>query len=479
MVAKNTPILTREISFFVRIGWSEIGKKKLLESLCQSFSFWSVEALLDHWGMADHEVSSALNELAQSPRAAEIAYLLPRIITDPESCRQRLMELLADPNCRRPDFVLRGLVQLNETEHNEEIVDAALPFAERESLWDSGLKDILLANFADSAKVRRLAERQMTLREGNLASVALSYGNDPDVRAKLIAAATPLPVSLRALVVSFLADHNGALTWANELLAQYDLEADPGIKTQMAISHYDQLLQSGQDLNQAKSRLLQEVIVGGPDHVERRQAAFCGLQVLGALNSILTTPAIYHPGHPHISLYNGLHTNYSLIEFLLANWAPIRAALGEKFWRPSRTTAETRSRFGGTLCLLADNYPAPRMEAVEFIRENRKVAIQPQFLEFVSRVQPRSALLRDLCLNSLFPTSNITRTIPKRLSNYWQGISLTMRLRTKPSRPSSGESFTCMATARCGLSVNFLPTTQSFDRRWTSFDHTSRSMAIG
>jgi hypothetical protein len=43
---KNPPILTREVSFFVRIGWSEIGKKRLLESLSQSFSFWSVEALL-------------------------------------------------------------------------------------------------------------------------------------------------------------------------------------------------------------------------------------------------------------------------------------------------------------------------------------------------------------------------------------------------------------------------------------------------
>ena len=178
--------------------------------------------------------------------------------------------------------MLRGLVQLNQPEHNEEIVDAALSFAEHESLWDSGLKDVLLAHFADSTKVRRLAERQVTLREGNLASVALSYGNDPDVRAKLIAAATPLPVSLRALVVSFLANHNGTLAWANELLAQYDLEADPGIKTQMAISHYDHLLQSGQDLNEAKSRLLHEIVAGGPDHVSdgKPRSAVCRFWVL-------------------------------------------------------------------------------------------------------------------------------------------------------------------------------------------------------
>jgi hypothetical protein len=211
-----------------------------------------------------------------------------------------------------------------------------------------------------------------------------------------------------------LANHNGTLTWADELLAQYDLEADPGIKTQMAISHYRHLLQSGQDLNDAKNRLLQEVVTGGPDNVERRQAAFCGLQVLSALNSILTTPALYHPGHPHISLYNGLHTNYPLIEFILANWSAIREALGEKFWETLSDYGRDKTSVWGTLCLLADNYPVPRMEALEFIRENRKAATRPQFLEFVARVLPRSALLRDLCLNSLFPTSNDHENAPEK-----------------------------------------------------------------
>jgi hypothetical protein len=95
-----------------------------------------------------------------------------------------------------------------------------------------------------------------------------------------------------------------------------------------------------------------------------------------------------------------------MIEFLLANWAAIREALGEKFWETLSDHGRDEVSVWGTLCLLADNYPAPRIEALEFIREAQKVAIQPQFLEFVARVQPRSALLRDLCLNSLFSTSS-------------------------------------------------------------------------
>jgi hypothetical protein len=64
--------------------------------------------------------------------------------------------------------------------------------------------------------------------------------------------------------------------------------------------------------------------------------------------------------------------------------------------------------------LLADNYPVPRTEALEFIRGAREVAIRPQILDFVARVQPRSALLRDLCLNSLFPTSNHLENDPEK-----------------------------------------------------------------
>ncbi|MGA9129872.1 MAG: hypothetical protein WB425_17185 [Terracidiphilus sp.] len=68
----------------------------------------------------------------------------------------------------------------------------------------------------------------------------------------------------------------------------------------------------------------------------------------------------------------------------------------------------------GTLCLLADNYPVPRAEALEFIRGARELAIRPQILEFVARVQPRSTLLRDLCLNSLFSQSNISENDPEK-----------------------------------------------------------------
>jgi hypothetical protein len=413
-LTNHDAVLTREVSNFARIGWTQIGKRRLIEGLAQSFPFWCVEALLDQWGLEDQEVYSALAELANSPRAAEIGYLLSRIISEPEVCRQRLVSFLDDPKCRRPDFVLEGLARLGNTPNRDELVSMAMPFTERDTLWDTKVKDVLFANFSDCRAVKDLARRQLSIHEGDLAGVVQFYGNDPDLMESILATLNPLPVALRSKIITFLCDHRGSLPWVYDLFAQYDLEADPGIKTQMAIVHYRHLVVSGGDVTSAQERLLHEIVAGGADNTERRQAAYCGLHALGALSSILTAPGIYHPGPPFIDLYSVLTTNYLLIEFLLANWIDIRGALGDGFWPSISGLNQDRLSVWGTLCLLADNYPAPRAEALEFIRGAREVAIRPQILEFVARVQPRSTLLRELCLNSLFSGSNDSGNDPEK-----------------------------------------------------------------
>ncbi len=410
---RHEPIDTMEVSYFARTGWTETGKRRLLEGLKHSFPFWAAKALIDHWELADPGVAKALVDLAMSPRAAEIGSLLPCILTDSEECRKRLMSLLSDPQCRRPGAVLDGLVQLEHAEHYDDIVSAALPFTEREMFWDSGLGEILFANFQSFESVRNLAERQLDRIDGNLAAVARFFGYDAKLRARLIAAATPLPVVLRSMIVAFLADHSGSLPWAHSLLAQYDLEADAGVKTQMAIAHYRHLVRTREGLAEARERLLRDIICYGPDHVERRQAAFCGLHILGSLDAMLSIPELYHQGrHAHIKLSEGYRTNYPLIEFVLENWKELHGALGERFWE----CVSDRDRISdwATFCTLADNYPAPRAEALNFIRGAREVAIRPQFLDFVARVQPRSTLLRELCLHSLFPSQNQHENDPEK-----------------------------------------------------------------
>ena len=364
--------------------------------------------------MQDQEVLTALTDLANSSRAAEIGHILPRILSDPEMSCQRLLALLRDPHCRRADSVLLGLVRLGGTVDGQEIVTAAMPFTERETLFDPKVKDLLFSDFSGFSEVKALAQRQLTLREGNLASVAQFMGDDNEIRAGIIALLNPLPAVLREIVVTFLYSHRGNLPWAQDLFAQYDLEADPGIKTQMAVAHYEHLVESGQDLTDAKNRLKNEIVVGGPDHTERRQAAYCGMQVLGMLHELPSMSGIYHQGPPNIDLYNGLKTNYPMIEFLLSNWSKIRLALGDGFWASLSGYHRDQLSLWGTLCLLADNYAEPRAEALEFIRSERERATRPQILDFVARAQPRPHSCGTFALTLYSPVPTTRKTIQKR-----------------------------------------------------------------
>jgi hypothetical protein len=121
----------------------------------------------------------------------------------------------------------------------------------------------------------------------------------------------------------------------------------------------------------------------------------------------------YESGHHvHIKLSEGFKTNYPLIEFILENWTELHGVLCEQFWEC--ISDRDRMSAWATLCMLADNYTAPRAEALDFIREMRAVAVRPQFLEFVARVQLRSALLRELCLHSLFAIGHQTDNDPAK-----------------------------------------------------------------
>jgi hypothetical protein len=55
--------------------------------------------------------------------------------------------------------------------------------------------------------------------EKGLGAVAPFIKSDANLRARLIAAATPLPVILRSMIVAFLARHTRNLPWADSVLA--------------------------------------------------------------------------------------------------------------------------------------------------------------------------------------------------------------------------------------------------------------------
>lgn len=58
------------------------------------------------------------------------------------------------------------------------------------------------------------------------------------------------------------------------------------------------------------------------------------------------------------------------------------------------------------LCILADEYPLPSEEALEFLKTRAEKVAESNILNFLSKTRPGSKLLRNYCLNSFYANQN-------------------------------------------------------------------------
>lgn len=401
-----------EVSLAAQVGRTPKAKAKLLSSLNQTgIPHWAAEGLLDGWGIGDREVARRLTAMANESgvRASRIGFLLPRIIEDEERCRNRLLELLRDPKCDRPDFVMHGLNLLDKERPDPQVVDAVLnsSFLSKEpERWGFGGSAVstLISMYPSDPRVRELAMRELEVRVGVLAPVARSYGDDPEIRRRVLGMASPLPAQLRELIAARLETGVGDEAFAMSLLELYDHEVDPTVKTRASVSYHRRLKAAGRDTTDALARLSKSICCYGPDHEERRQAAFCGVVELDRLDVMLGANETIGEDRPcAITVVEVLEPNVPLLRQILANWDPIKGAFGEEFWpRLSKRSSNDLSSIWDQLLPLADEYPSARADATRFLRDTAERSTSPKALRFLARAHPRSPLLLDACLRWLW-----------------------------------------------------------------------------
>ena len=187
------------------------------------------------------------------------------------------------------------------------------------------------------------------------------------------------------------------------LLKLYDYEQDEEVKTQASISYHKRLKASGQDIRPAVEILSKSIVCYGFDHEERRQAAFCGLAILGRLDVMINAKERIGSNRIcAISLTTRmLLPNIPLLRHILQNWEEIQNALGEEFWhRFSKFDSHPLSLWD-VLCIFADEFSSPRDEAIRFLEDRTERTATPNILRFLSRVRPKSQILLEYCLKAL------------------------------------------------------------------------------
>ena len=224
-----------EVSQASRVGRTDIFKKGLMESLYKSFPHWPADALLDGWGMDDPEVSVALLSIVNGPadKASGLGHLIPKIIADRSECRKRLIEILKDPDCKRYDFVMSGLVDLGNCDGDSEVVDIALAVlgVTKDVFSIDTFTAYLIRHYSFDPRVRQLALETLDKREAPFSAIAHAFENDAEIRARILKIATPLPSRLRQIIARYLSDAEIDDGFAKSVLKYYDHERDGEIVT--------------------------------------------------------------------------------------------------------------------------------------------------------------------------------------------------------------------------------------------------------
>jgi energy-coupling factor transporter ATP-binding protein EcfA2 len=395
-----------EVAYGALLGRTSTAKKKLLDLLGAPFPHWTAGALLEGWGMEDPEVASALSAIVQGSarQASGIAHLLPRIIRDRVECRANLLRLLKEGSPRF-DFVLEGLIALDETGQDREVVDTVfdyvLPATDTEDLLDRSVIVPLITRYSAESRVRDLAMGELDRRFGNIAAVASAYGEDAQVREKILAAACPLPTELRSLIAARLGEGVGDDETTLSLLRQYDLDEDAEVKTQASISYHLRLKVSGRDTTEALEGLSKNIVAYGLDHDERRQAAFCGLAILERLDLMIhAEEKIGEDKRCRIRVAPMPFPNIPLLRCVVEHWDSIKIALGDEVYHRLTKYSDLKD-FIRAFCLLADESAPARESALELLAKEPEPLIASSTLRFVGKTRPKSSLLLDYCLKAL------------------------------------------------------------------------------
>jgi len=402
-----------EIAKAALIGCSDTSKIKLLDTLNDSYYLhWPVSALIEGWGMQDQLVAQRLNQLAFGPanKASLIAYLIPKIIDDKTICRNRLMDLLKDPSCERPDFVIEGLKTLEPVQYTDEIIDSVLDIINSADKIKDDIRDYtiyqLFSCFPSDKRVREFAKKELLQGHANYPAIAWTLGSYDEIRLKILEVICPLSVNLRRIIAERMEDE-GDDEFALSLLQLYDQEMDENVRSEASISYHRRLSASGQDITKALDLLIKNIKCGGPILQSQRAAAFCGLVTLNRLDIIAECKEPRNLERPCKIPLDTYATNIPLIKTILQKWTDLKEALGpEMLNRFSLLHEENIITVWSSLCILADEYPLPRKEALEFLDTQEEKCAESDILNFLSRTRPGSKLLSDYCMGSFYANQN-------------------------------------------------------------------------
>jgi hypothetical protein len=307
-------------------------KQRFLDGVRQGehLCFWYSRGLAEVWGRDDNDVSNLfISMLDAEPKIlSQIAQELPLMVDDRTACRTALLRgMRAD--VERYDFLLHGCKNLDLTDSDEEMVQAALTAGERDraplyrDMWCS---NIILA-FPGHPRVRTLATEELLRRDGSLGAVAQSYPNDPDMCQRVLNVLCPLDEGPRMTLVRALESAAISDASAYNLLMNVRRDTDGLVCAEGIMGGVEAMLARGPLPDQERQWLVDELDTVGPECQKRRMAAVIGLLLSGNIERFAS--ARDYRGQPlDIHVNPDLTKEDIYLRRLMPRWAEMSQALG-------------------------------------------------------------------------------------------------------------------------------------------------------
>jgi hypothetical protein len=395
--ASNGP----EVCWLAQVGRTAAVKARLLELLGKEFRFWTAQALIDGWGCEDEDVRSSLQKLALGDigDASEIAVQLPIILGERGATRQRLLELLQSKECRRPDFVVKALCELQEGQLLNELVPLVLGLLKtRTDAEARAAVEYLLEANSEQADLVRWAFQEFEAKRIPGETIARLYGNRLEVRNRFRRPLLTLPVRLRGVLVTGLSRVARSVPVAREVLAKYIDEHDEAVRTLASIGYHRALAPDSDERREAVVRLQSDLRRRAHVLMPTRAAAFAGLVAVGRLDVLRETEV---KGRLQVSVTSFQGLNLPLIRFVLERWGELQQGISPNFIRALSPGGVGIASALEALCAQAGNFPEAAEELLRVIEKQEQPSYGPESLRLLARRRPKSLLLADRALEAI------------------------------------------------------------------------------
>ena len=369
-------------------------RNKLLSRVKSDKSFgraWAIKALLEGWPN-DPEVHAVLNQLigsAGQPVPDGAVWYLPEIIPDPEAALECLAGI--DPTAEQRGAAVYALSEIikkgaRATDPRAvRILDRALALAVPDDF--PSFEGALFEHFPDHPGVRELALARIGGRDAPIGKITAGFCADAEIRERIAAGLKALSAPLRARLIEALADTPPADTDATRLLSQHDLEPDPTVKMLAASAYAGRLLASDAATGDVIDALTEQARAVGPDHVERRAAAFGALARLGQLGRLAQLQE--RSGHRLVEIQPSFLGDVALFFRLICrHWTDIKSSFGDDL--PRRFGYEHATEFWQNILAVAYDYPATRGDLAAMLEQQPSLAASAGGVIYLAKVEPRS-----------------------------------------------------------------------------------------